>query len=310
MCSLLDWGFDVGRPEHYNTAMNTKLILLALACLLAPAIPVWAQEADTPPASPPNATELAADEKERLLLSDVHDQTSQLDELGFYVLLHKAFNVASENKNYTLDSPSIENLLSQPETYRGQPISLKLRVYRITPLAVGSDLTPTPYLPEGCLVWQMDCGDASIPDPAQTPVTVFTPVRPARLLLKENAQEFPEGRPLTADGFFYKVRRHYDLQGTERNYPILVAWAVTTPHQKIKQDFSPQTILLLVVMGGLYVMARYSVLRKKPQQQAETMSRIMDGLEGVKPYPEEDTEVDPDLVDAARKHKKEQERSE
>lgn len=100
---------------------HVPLLVLILAC------PALAQDAGS------FTDALKLTELEAAALGDVADSSPQLAETAFYMMLSKAAAVAERTDQdlSLIDSPAPEQLLTNPKRWRGWPVRLGVRVYRL-----------------------------------------------------------------------------------------------------------------------------------------------------------------------------------
>ena len=185
----------------------------------------------TPPIAFVEALELT--DEEQLILSAVRDRSVYLDETAFYLLLNKAARIVerTDQRAGAIDHPAVENLLRYPQRYRGRPIRVKVRVYRVEKLTVGRDLSPSSYWAADRPIWKLSSQIPSPDDPAGGLVLAFSTVEPTALgnadrITESGDRIYRNGRDVWFSGFSYKVWKRADTQGIPRNYPVMVLWAV------------------------------------------------------------------------------------
>ena len=310
------------------------LVLPQSACLLADS--PSSQVAPAPSAasgkSKSFAEALRLTASEATALTDVRDRASQLDETAFYMMLSKAAGIAAlaDQQLHLLDRPVASNLLAHPQRYRGWPIRLRLRVYRVEKLVPGAGLSASPYWAADRPVWKLVGVDSKSDDPLTGLLVVFSIVEPSVLGAPDRVGQSGEGyynhgRDVELAGISYKLYRTEDLQGNIRDYPVVVAWRLEIPAagKKVAETKTPsRSHFIYMLLAGLLVMYLFAkrYARRKAAEESRFVYRPLRDELGEPPGDPAEapakTEkptggtggVDPMLKEAAEEYRKQKER--
>jgi len=204
----------------------------------------------------------------------VADNTPNWTEPAFYMLLGRAAGLAdigAADADY-LDKVAYENLLSHPSRYRGREMQMSVRVYTVRKMSgehgLGMDYSRT--WPRESPVWRMYCTAGDGKGSKDRPLIVFSVVEPD---IKGDSSdpaespwdevEYSSGPRLDVAGMFYKTMLAGDRKaGSQRAYPVLVAWqvgpAVTTSPAAW---MTGQRAMLVVGLVGLVIF--YVLIRRR-----------------------------------------------
>ena len=149
-------------------------------------------------------------EKGEALLGDVKDETFGYDEAAFYWMVSVVNKLPAERMKPDEEGVAYMQLLSTPSSYRGKPVTIRGVYASVTPwdvpvLALQKDI-PKLYT---CYLKEHPAGEA---EPFATVVTLEDP----RL-------DFRPTDDVAVKGYFYKVRKYEDQEGTVHRGPMLVA---------------------------------------------------------------------------------------
>ncbi len=271
----------------------------------------------------PLAEAIALSENESAALVVIDDRSESLDESAFYMLLSKAAKLAErkDRRPPHLDRPTAGNLLAKPKRYRGWPINMRLKVYRVEKLTSPVGLSPSVHWPAGQPAWKIDCHDSLSGKPPLGVVIVFSPVEPTMLGKPDTIGDqgewlFDKDPTMVISGFGYKVWRSKDEGGNIRDYPAVIAWRFDPP-PKPKKEASRFSMSQMVGVGLLLLMVymfvrRYIAMRRGKETPGEVLvtykpwrQRLAEREAAERAN--EDAQVDPELKAAANQHRKEKE---
>jgi hypothetical protein len=281
-------------------------------------------DAQVPPATAgisPEAVELT--EAQKALLASVVDGDRELLHPALYVLLARAaeMKALSAAAFERLERPAFAKMLRSPSQYRGQAIQMDLLVFGCAERSPGRGIGFSRHWPRGRPVWRMSCCNAASKTPAEETLVVFSVNDPRGALGRAdrpdadgNALFDSPGRRVRAAGLFYKVYSDRDLGGSERPFPVVVAWQVErSTFGRQPRPVSPWLAVLLVALVGMAMgflfLKRYIRRQNRPPAAADRLAyQSLRGSEG-KPEaggarPKGDDSVDPRLRDAAEQFRR------
>ena len=287
-------------PANHCRLSATAIFLIALL----PAVSL-ASEA-THPANLPNSLTLSADEKQ--VLDSVVDGTTQLDEAALYMMLAKVAEMPASQLSQ-IPSPTAMELLINPSQFRGQEMTMAVRVFLVTELRPGAGMTPSPWWTVGHgSIWRLDCTAIGPSEQAPQPVVIFSTVAPAMLgrpdQTKPNGRQiFASGPIIRATGVFYKTYKAQDRSGTGqgsqmRDYPVILSGQLLRGSTGLARKKPPtMTLVFVAVLGVGYVLLRRKIVRARPAAQATHLAEPPSQVN----ISAEDQDVDPELLEAVKK---------
>lgn len=314
---------------------------MIVCIILASVVSVWSVAVGRPsrPATQPAATEpttrsapagalgqieniLEPDRKEKLIVSDVQDYSTQLDEPALYLMLSKAARLPTlSGKQFDqLDQPSYHNMLNKPRRYRLLPVRITVMAYAVKKLHTGPDggLSPSPHWPKDKPVWRIDCLHAPGGDERRKePMRIFSVADPTEILGEPDRTEAGEliyapGRRLDIAGVFYKVYSGSTVEGKRGNFPVVIAWQYRSGAGGLFVETATHPIVVTALAGVALLAGGYLVIRRH-------ISRIRRARSAPREYrPKRDTAeepgrqspspetdyVDPLLKEAVEEHRK------
>lgn len=294
--------------------------------------------ATTPAYAPPNtsplpmaasvAEGLQLDAAERIILDAVKDRSRNLTDSGLYVLLRRAIALPPLDAAHfdTLSTFNTEQLLTSPERFRGLPLRLAVRVYKVQEWTPGVEFRMQPRWPRERKIWCILGQDYTGKRPTRKDIVVLSVVDPRPLLGDPDKSEaggtvalYSVGRYLELAGVFYKVYGAMSLGNSKvppamTNYPVVVAWQVG------KSEAGPDSMQWMWTAATLSLAALiflFFFFRHRAKQAKIANPRV--GFRGYRPMREEeppppehkppadeaDQEVDPALREAAERYRKE-----
>ncbi len=205
-----------------------------------------------------------------------------------------------------LDSPDYRNLLNDPAHYRGRNISLTIQPMYLKPVVFTalSDISAEKKL------WRLDGFVAAAQNPADQPVSIFLIANPQSILGVTSTADTDDqincatGRAVTISGLFYKTysdtSRGDHTQGpTQRNYPVIIGWNIFSSRadEAISIPTVPSqnwiAIGIVILLGAAYVALRVYTTGRAAKAKSTHRPEVT----------RTDSEIDPDLVRAARQHR-------
>jgi len=276
---------------------------------------------------------LAWSDQEKNILASVNDYDRQWRETAFFTVMRRVRTVRrlSADAFKSLDRPSYSSLLIDPGRHRARPVRLSVRVYTVARLQPGKHFTASARwtLSDGP-IWRMDCGNATIRQPADEPLSVFCAFDPISLLGKpykvdENGRAiYRGGQRADIAGVFYKVYRDMERGDSQhaprmRNYPIVLAWQISRPLGLVGPASADPTtvavIIILVMLAAVYFILRRTIKRaaahraRRRESYRPLRSREMQDQPPGKAQPEDQGDrpgdIDPMLKAASEQYRKE-----
>lgn len=292
-------------------------------------------------ANPPNVSQAAIGltHRERMALAKIRDGQTSLDETAFYLMLARTRRLADDqaaakSEFPDLETPAIGNLSDYPSRYRAQKLRMMVRVYTCRKIVSGDpDLHPQPAWPKGKTLWRMHGYHASGASGKIEDVIVFSLVDPTAALGKPvSVNDYGEalysrgGRELKLAGLFYKLLRAEAESSKStsplwRDYPVVLGYYLERAAKSADRTppFLTAAIALLVVLAFGFIMMKRHVRRLrggapgKAGMPAYQATRDSNRQQGRTDYHDDKDgcigPVDPDLVDAVRKHTTERQQS-
>lgn len=261
-------------------------------------------------------------DEQRELISAVRDNTSELSEPGFYLLLRHTASLPklSDQEMTALASPSYTDLLEYPSRYRARPLRMRIYPKLVKELTPGSGLGRSLHWPGERPVWRIDGLNASGESPINEPVVVFSVVDPTALL-GEPTSTADDGRMLyepdftiEVAGVFYKVwtaesRGDEQIEPQETDYPVVLSWQLRTAASGASRlaGETLQAIIMFVVVALLVILFFY--MRHRTREQPAVQQRYRPRRRTESDSTPETREVDPELRAAAEdteKHRTEE----
>jgi hypothetical protein len=255
-------------------------------------------------------------DEERELLAAARDQTHQLDEPGFYVLLRRVASLPrlSPDELSALASPAYGNLLEYPQRYRTRPVRLRIEPKLVKQLTPGKGLGRSKYWPVDRPVWRVDALNRGGTSPVDEPIIVFSVADPTPLL-GEPTETAEDGRlvykrniVVQVAGVFYKVQSAHSRGSAEqpselREYPVVLAWQVRRGGGTTSAfaEGTLETIIMVVAVVLLLILFLY--MRRRTREQEEPHFTYRPRRESPGGEPDEEDEVDPALREAADDHR-------
>ncbi len=196
---------------------------------------------------------------QKAVLDAVVDADGRLAAEAMDILLQRAAGLGGEDPTLAAAKVvSVESLMAQPDTYRGQLIHLKVRVWRAAQRP-------------GSSTWRLDCTDRA----TKAPLIVMVAEAPEGL----TAGEYPAGPAVAATGLFYKIVRLDKDRPTAGEpgaqlYPVLVAKTLYGFGARSRNAGKATLVVLLIVLCVGYVLAKRSAARRRVQGREPLFSAV------------------------------------
>lgn len=289
-----------------EAGFQPRRAVLPAIVLAAAVLPAWPARATSYP------NRLQYTKAEDAMLATVQDGDGRTMSGALFMLLKKASSTPPPSGDWAdaLHSLPYERLLLSPAYHRGMILRLPVRVCLVHKFTVANGyLPPGPHWAEDRPVWRVDCLDARVEDPEDAPLMIFTTINPQDVLgegelVEEDSWQYSDPPEVDLVGLYYKLLHARPRDGgAGREYPCLVAWKIM-PDEAAGTNGATVVVIsaIILVLIGLMVYLRRVVRR----------SRREDGPRGESPRAGGANEaqagsdaVDPDLVEAARRHERE-----
>jgi hypothetical protein len=180
-------------------------------------------------------------QKGRALLSDVKDNTFEYDESAFYWLVAQVSKFPADQMKPGADATAYKILLAQPETHRGEIVTVSGVYLKVTPFHVPITALrkDVPMLYE-CTIGELPLTNDSIL------ATVITTEDPMEYLQKDDE--------VRVKGYFYKIRTYQRADGSARPSPMLIAQRLEPMQAAVNQSVWAGVIAdpwIMYAAGGL-----------------------------------------------------------
>ncbi|MFB3893131.1 MAG: hypothetical protein ACE15C_14030 [Phycisphaerae bacterium] len=182
---------------------------------------------------------LKYDQDEKEILAAVRDHTRQLTDSGLYVLLRRAASLPQLDAGSlaSLNQISGTSLMNSPEKYRGEPLHMTMRVYKMRPWTPGVEFKFNDRWPKDKPIWWMAGLEGTYKNKDAKRIVVLSLVDPKLALGEEDKPGesgeyiYNSGRQIDLAGIFYKTYSDQPAssQGTTapmQDFPVIVAWQV------------------------------------------------------------------------------------